>query len=139
MCKLKQTSVCTCAHMHTHKHTCMYTITCLQQNQKGSEKSIPYTLQSYQVQHIFNIFFIFLSFCNICSYFSSSVVHQRAQHSMAGIPFFSKSDRTACSHNTRGITVTHSRSSIAHYCRRTGDGSTFCGCSAANIAPIHRT
>jgi hypothetical protein len=26
-----------------------------------------------------------------------------------------------------------------HQCRSTGDGSKFCGCSAANMAPIHRT
>jgi hypothetical protein len=36
-------------------------------------------------------------------------------------------------------TMKYAGRSITHYCRRTGDGSKFCGCSAANIAPIHRT
>ena len=58
MYKLKQKSyMCICTQMNTHKHTCMYSKTCLQQNQKGSEKSIPYTLHSYQAHFQF-----FLSF-----------------------------------------------------------------------------
>jgi hypothetical protein len=47
--------------------------------------------------------------------------------------------QTPSIHFIRITTVTYAGRSITHYCRRTGDGSTFCGCSAANIAPIHRT
>ena len=55
----------TWTHMNTYTHVYWNLVA---QNQKGSEKSIPYTLHSYHVQPTFN-HFIFLSFCNICSYF----------------------------------------------------------------------
>lgn len=70
----KQVHMCTCT---THEHTWTYSKTCLQQNQKVSQKSLPYALQSYQTQHIFNLSSFFPSY-----FFSSSLVNQCAHHSL---------------------------------------------------------